>query len=323
MRAFVVGNYISANFLFVPALPRPAQTIAASGYFHDHGGKGLNLAVGLHRLGVASDLLVAVGDDGPGRAVTLLLGEMGMSTDHVHRVAAPSGFGIGMIAPDGGNMLAAYMGANALLGPEHVEQARERIEACAFCLAQFESPEAAIVSAFRIAKAAGRATYLNPSPWRDPTPELLALTDILVVNEPEAVDFLGFGAEQGARPEEWARDLPALARRRGWTGALLIVTLAERGAVALESDGACHAAPAFAIDQIDATGAGDAFGCGLISGLAAGEGLVEALAKANACGAIVAARKGVFDVLPDADQVTNFVSKHQGARVSALSMVRD
>jgi ribokinase len=305
MRAFVVGNYISANFLFAPTLTGPGQTAAATGYFHDHGGKGLNLAVGLHRLGVETDLLVVVGDDAPGCAVTGLLREMGMSTVHVHTGAAASGFGIGLIAPDGGNMLAAYMGANALLGESHVEQARADIEAAGFCVGQFESPQPAILAAFRIAKAAGRTTYLNPSPWSQPTDELLALTDIMVVNETEAMDFLG-AAIAGAPAQDWGRDLPELARARGWRGELLVVTLAERGAVALKADG-CVVVPAFAIDQVDATGAGDGFGCGLVSALAAGEALAFALLKASACGAIVAARQGVFDVLPDAGAVEDFL----------------
>lgn len=305
MRAFVVGNYISANFLFVPSLPRAAQTAAASGYFHDHGGKGLNLAIGLHRLGVETDLLVVVGDDARGHEVTQLLREMGMSTDHIHKADVASGFGIGLIAPDGGNMLAAYMGANALLGESQVEHAREAIEAAGFCLAQFELPEPAILAAFRIAKAAGRITYLNPSPWSQPSDEFLGLTDIMVVNEPEAMDFLGV-ATAGASAEDWARDLPELSRRRGWRGEILVVTLAERGAVALKA-GACTVVPAFAIDQIDATGAGDGFGCGLVSALAAGESLDAALAKASACGALVASQKGVFDVLPHAGEVEKFL----------------
>jgi len=311
MRAFVVGNYISANFLFVPELPRAAQTAAATGYFHDHGGKGLNLAIGLHRLGVETDLLVVVGDDAPGRAVTGLLRDMGLSTNHVHTVDVASGFGVGLIAPDGGNMLAAYMGANALLGPAQVERARENIEAAGFCLAQFESPEPAILAAFRIAKAAGRATYLNPSPWSQPSAELLDLTDIMVLNETEAMDFLGI-AEPGASAESWARGLPDFAHRRGWRGQLLIVTLAERGAVAL-TGGACVTVPAFAIDQVDATGAGDGFGCGLVSALAAGDPLATALRKASACGAMVASRKGVFDTLPRGREVEAFLSSRTTA----------
>ncbi len=306
MRAFVVGAYVSANFLFVPSLPREAQTAAATGYFHDHGGKGLNLGIGLHRLGVATDLLLSVGDDARGREITQLLREMGLSTDHVHTAEVGSGFGIGLIAPDGANLLAAYMGANALLGETHVEQARKTIEAAHFCLAQFESPEPAILAAFRIAKAAGRVTYLNPSPWSQPSDELLGLTDIMVVNEPEAMDFLGV-ATAGAPAQDFARDLPDFSKRRGWRGELLVVTLAERGAVALKG-GACTVVPAFPIDQIDATGAGDGFGCGLVSALAAGESLDAALRKASACGALVASRKGVFDVLPHAGELEKFLS---------------
>jgi ribokinase len=317
MRAFVVGNYISANFLRVPSLPRAQTTTAATGYFHDHGGKGLNLAVGLHRLGVPTDLLVAVGDDAPGRAVTQRLEDMGLSTALVRRVAAASGFGIGLIAPDGGNMLAAYMGANALLDADHVARARSNIEAAAFCLAQFESPDAANLAAFRIAKNAGRVTYLNPSPWREPPAELLALTDILVVNEPEAQEFFG-EAPLGAAAEVWARALPDLARRRGWRGDLLAVTLAERGAVALKG-GSPHVSPAFAIEQIDATGAGDAFGCGLISALAAGEDFAGALERANACGAMVAAQIGVFDALPQAGALADFFARQLPVGGSRLS----
>jgi ribokinase len=323
MRAFVVGNYISANFLVVPQLPRPAETAAASDYFHDHGGKGLNLAVGLHRLGVNIDLLVAVGDDDAGRAIVGLLTKMHIATRHVHVISGASGFGIGLIAPDGGNMLAAYMGANRFLSVEHVEQARPVIEAADYCLGQFESPEPAVTAAFRIAKAAGRTTYLNPSPWSEPAPELLAMTDIMVVNEPEALEWLGFAAEQGAPAEEWARDLPGLAHRRGWTGRLLVVTLAERGAIALESTGARHFAPPFAIAQIDATGAGDAFGCGLIWAFTEGAKLPAALHIANACGAIVAGRKGVFDQLPDAPAVKAFIAGRQTGAPIARSKAQD
>ena len=51
---------------------------------------------------------------------------------------------------------------------------------------------------------------------------------------------------------------------------------------------------AFSVTQVDATGAGDAFGCGLVHALARGEPLTQALRFANACGAHVVSRSGVF-----------------------------
>jgi ribokinase len=78
--------------------------------------------------------------------------------------------------------------------------------------------------------------------------------------------------------------------------------------------GACTFVPAFPVDQIDATGAGDGFGCGLVSALAAGENLDAALRKASACGALVASRKGVFDALPHAGDLENFLKSRSTAR---------
>jgi ribokinase len=311
MRAFVVGNYMNANFLFVPRLPRPGESLAAQGHFQEHGGKGLNLAVGLHRLGARTDALIAVGDDAPGRDLTALLAGFGMDVSRIQVVPAASGFGVGFIAPEGHNFLSAFMGANLLLSPDHVEAAREAIEAADWCLAPFEAPEATVAAAFAIARAAGRKTCLNPSPWKEPAPELLDRTDVLILNQTEAADFFVQPDLAEAGPASWREKLPALARQRGWRGELLVVTLAEWGAAALDADGAVHHAPAFAVESVDATGAGDAFACGLLWTLNRGEGIAEALRIANACGALVVSGRGVLDRLPDPARLDEFIACHR------------
>ena len=57
---------------------------------------------------------------------------------------------------------------------------------------------------------------------------------------------------------------------------------------------------------VDATGAGDAFGAGLVSSLMRGAELGEALDVANACGAMVAAREGIWAQLPSLTEVNAF-----------------
>ena len=52
MKAFVLGNYMNAHFLHVDRLPNPGESLVAKRVFQEHGGKGLNLGLGLHRLGV-------------------------------------------------------------------------------------------------------------------------------------------------------------------------------------------------------------------------------------------------------------------------------
>jgi len=190
MRAFVVGNYMNANFMHLERLPVAGESLAATRFFQEHGGKGLNLAVGLHRLGVTVDLLVAVGADAAGVAVKEWLAQEGLGTDRILTLGPASGFGVGFIAPDGSNFLAVYLGANALLTADHVDEAREAIAAADWVLAQFESPDAVVLRAFEWADRIGKQTYLNPSPWRRLDARILALTDVLVVNATEAALML-------------------------------------------------------------------------------------------------------------------------------------
>jgi ribokinase len=306
MRAFVLGNYMNANFMYVDRLPAAGESLAATRIFQEHGGKGLNLGVGLHRLGVAVDMLMAVGRDTAGEAVTRRLVAEGMSADLFLPLGPDSGYGVGFIGPDGSNFLAAFLGANALLTADHVEQASDALGRADWVLAQYEVPNEVILHAFRLARIRGIRTYLNPSPWRMPVNELMALTDVLVVNATEAAQMFGEPAAEDMTRAEWAGRLPSMARQWGWRGMLLVVTLAHDGCVALDHSGTVAAEPAFAIQQIDATGAGDAFGCGLVFGLIQGQSLNAALRTGNACGAIIAAREGILDGLPTCAKLEAF-----------------
>ena len=296
MRAFVVGNYMNANFLHVPRLPQAGETVAATAIFREHGGKGLNLALGLRRLGAEVALLLTLGRDEPGASATAFLAANGIDVTHVHAVDAPSGYGVGFIAPDGSNILCPYLGANLVLDETHVAAARADIKAARWTAATFESPERAILPAFALARRAGARTYLNAGPWREIDAELEALIDVLALNESEAAGFFARPDLARASRDDWRAILADHPRARGWAGRWLVVTLAARGAIARGPDGAVIEAPAFAVDQIDATGAGDAFGAGLV--VALDEGMAEPLTFANACGAMVARAQGVLAALP-------------------------
>jgi ribokinase len=309
MRAFVLGNYMNAHFLYVDRLPVAGESLAATRHFQEHGGKGLNLGVGLHRLGVTVDLLMAVGQDDAGAAVARRLAEEEIGTDWVLTLGPNSGYGVGFIAPDGRNFLAAHLGANALLTPEHVEQARAALAAADWVLASFETPDPVIRHAFRLARRLGQRTYLNPSPWRALEADLAKLTDVLVANATEAAALFGQLTLETLTSDEWMTRLPALAHSIGWNGRLLVVTLADAGCVALDDDtGQCVSQPAYRIRQIDATGAGDAFGCGLVWSLLRGLPSAEALRVGNACGALIAAREGILEGLPDRAAVEAFMA---------------
>jgi ribokinase len=302
---------MNANFMQLDRLPHAGESLRATGVFQEHGGKGLNLGVGMHRLGLKVRLLLGIGADQAGRAVHDFLTSENIDTTGIYYLPASSGYGVGFIGENGENFLAAYHGANALINAHHVaEQCHDMPELNWVC-AQFEAPDAAILHAFEIAKQRGAMTYLNPSPWRIPSAQMLALTDVLVVNATEAALMLDLPEAANWDVNTWLARLPALPHPYTY----LVITLAELGAISISATGELCYQPAYRIQQIDATGAGDAFGCGLVYALSQQLSMPQALQIANACGAQVAATQGILDTLPNVEQIAEFMHKYQAEHI--------
>lgn len=306
MTILVLASYVHAHCLQVNRLPLPGESLHSNSMWSEHGGKGLNVALGAHRLGIKVEALLPLGTDVVAEAVLQLLQDEGLHSRWALKIGEQSGFGVGFVAPNGENFLAVYPGANALLRPEHVEKVVAILPKVEMVYGQFEIPEAAIMLAFRWARDQSTRTLLNPSPWRLPTSTLLALTDILVVNETEAALLFGQEDIGDFLPEQWLNYLPVWATQLNWLGDLLIVTLGEQGCVAL-TPGAVIYQPAWSISAMDGTGTGDAFNAGLLLGLMQGFELEETLKLACACGALVAAKQGVLPNLPTLAEVSLFV----------------
>ncbi|OAI14893.1 MULTISPECIES: ribokinase [Methylomonas] len=306
MSILVLGSYVQAHCLNVEHLPAPGESLAAESLLSEHGGKGFNVGVGLHRLGAEVSLLLPLGRDAAADSASRCLMAEGMNVDWLLRIGDQSGFGVGFIGPSGENFLAVYPGANALLDAGHVRQAIVALPGLALMYAQFEIQDAPIRAGFEIARQRGMATMLNPSPWRALDPEILALTDILVLNQTEAAHLFNLNND-GIEPAQCLLELATRAKRIGWSGKLLIVTLGDQGCVALSDGRVCRQA-AWPIVAADTTGAGDAFNAGLAIGWLETHRAEDALLKASACGAWVAARPGVLKSLPTGAQIERFIA---------------
>ncbi len=341
-RIFVVANFVMACCWRVSCLPKPDETRMASALSMEPGGKGLNVAIGTHRLGAHVDLLLGIGRDAAGQQLLDLLGREGLGTAHVHALAAQSGYGAGMIADDGHNAIAVFPGPNLLLGASHADQAEAAIAAAALVYGQFETSVPAVQRAFELARRHGVRTVLNPSPWQPIAAHLLASTDVIVVNEVEAASLLGLDAAlAGQSVREVATLLAPVAssfceawRLAGAGGVdcadekrigpsfkpLLVITLGAAGCVAFQTGRDVLALEAFAVEALDSMGAGDAFASALCVALCQQRldepGLHEpplksALLRANAAGAWMASKHGVLDALPSAGQLDAFYASRR------------
>ena len=294
---FVIGSFVMACCWFTSRLPGRGEHVHADGFLMEPGGKGLNVAVGLQRLGARVHLLLAHGDDVSADALLQVLVREALPTAHVHRLPGPSGHGVGIIDEHGEHVIVVHPGANHRLSATHVAAAAADIAASALVYAQFEAPEHVILAAFQAARLAGVPTVLNPSPWRPVCPLLLAEVDTLLLNEHEAAALLGVSPGCDVSADAWLAS--ARAWRHAHPGTALLVTQGEAGCLWWPSDASePQRHPARGVHAVDTTGCGDAFAAAWCDAQARALSAAQALPWANLAGAWVAARPGVMGALP-------------------------
>ena len=321
-RVFVVGSFVQACCWYVERVPVAGESLLATNFHAEPGGKGLNVAVGLARLGCEVSLLVGCGDDLPANSLKAVLAKEGMACADVVQLPVHSGIGCGHISADGENQIVVYPGANAFLDATHVRAVAERITGADVVYAQFEAPDSAIREAFRIAAEAGVKTVLNPSPWRYSGDALRATTEVLIVNRQEAHILLSDCHDSPAEllmqsdGQHWAPVLARLAQR--WPRLLqLQITLGEQGGWGFsrpsgQGGWASHRCAAHALSAVDTVGAGDAFSSAYVSAVA--RGVVEvvdvshAMQRAHRCAAQVAGGAGVLERLADAEMLARWAA---------------
>jgi ribokinase len=295
----VVGSYNRDVSFSVARLPAPGETCLSLGRLDSPGGKGSNQAIQAARCGAATAMIAAIGSDAAGDEALALWAANGIATQDVARLADhPTGMATILVDALAENVIVVDSGANAHLALAHVEAASALIGAARLVVAQLETPVAATVRAFELARAKGVSTLLNAAPAPEAiAPALLALTDLLVVNEGEGRVLSG----HDQAPQIGAALL-------GRVGKAVVVTLGARGAVLFEPQRPPLEAAPPQVDVIDTTGAGDAFTGAFAARWATSGDLGSALAWGVAAGALACTRKGAAASCPDAAQIAGVLS---------------
>ena len=279
----VIGSYNRDTVLRLARFPAPGETLTALGMAQFHGGKGSNQAVAAARAGGRVALIAALGADHAGQAAQALWAAEGIAAQAVQTTSAPTGAATILLDAAGENQIIIIPGANAELAlpvgftpPANLTVA----------LAQLETPQAATAALFRALPGARR--ILNVAPAAPILPELLAATDMLVLNETEA----GILAQREAAPAALALALAAETMRD------VIVTAGAAGAFWARPDGIVIDAAAPRVAVADTTGAGDAF-LGAFAAFSA-EGLApeRVLRQAVSAGALACTQDGAVPSLP-------------------------
>lgn len=301
MSVVVVGSINQDVIARVDRIPSPGETVLASALGRSGGGKGANQAVAARRAGGAEVAFVgAVGTDAAGVALRRALVADGIDVSGLSQVDGPSGTALISVDATGENAIVVVPGANAELASLTPTQ-RSVVAKARVLITQLEIPIPLVLDAART-RSAGSWHLLNAAPSAPAAgadADLLGLVDVLIVNEHEALD-IGGGTDVDAAVAALAQRVPAL-----------VVTLGRHGSRVI-CRGDRVDVPAFSVDAVDTTGAGDSF-CGVFAATLAATGrtpdtadaaLLARAARAGAAAAALAVtRPGAQDAVPSAAEV--------------------
>ncbi len=301
----VVGSLNMDLVVQMPAIPRPGETLIGGRFATFPGGKGANQAVAAARLGARVSMIGRVGGDAFGQQMLKIVADEGIDTRSIG-VDAHNSTGVALITVDaqGQNSIAVASGANFTLTAEHVRSAWEQLTAVDLLVMPLETPMETIQAAAQIAKTRGARVILNPAPACELDPELLRNIDVLIPNESETERLTGLTIKTDADARR-----AGLALLNQGVGSV-VLTLGERGALVVEGDPAAPAyqhLPAFPVQVVDTTAAGDGFVGALATGLGEGLSLSAAARFASAAAAISVTRHGAQPSLPYRREVDQFL----------------
>ena len=300
-RVLVIG---SANMDFtvaVPELPREGQTVMGGSFYTSHGGKGANQAVAARRLGAQVRFLGGIGTDPQGDQIVRQFEAEGIPIDGLIRMEdAATGVALIVVDGEGRNQIAVAPGANLRLSPEAARAHETLLLTAKVLLCQLEIPLETVQWALAAAREHAVLTILNPAPACALPDSVLSLVDCLTPNAAEAERLSGVSVDGPGSAARAAQRLLARGPKR------VIVTLGSQGVLYCDGQAAMHY-PAFPVQAVDTTGAGDAFNGALAVGLAAGGSWPEALPLANATAALTCTKRGAQASFPARAEVEAFL----------------
>lgn len=292
----VLGSMNMDLVVKVNDIPRVGETILSKSFEKIAGGKGANQAVAAKRCGAEVAMIAKIGKDENGQILKDKLIEDNIDVKYVFEdKREATGMAIIMVNENGNNSIIVVAGSNMTIDEYEIEASVEKIKEYDILISQFETSEEMTLKAFLKAKELGKITILNPAPAKKINEELLKVTDIIVPNETEAEVLTGIKVET----LEDANKAGQAFLEEGVN--FVIITLGSKGAAVIGKD-FCELVPAYKVNAIDTTAAGDSFIGGLSSKLdfknINKESLIKAVNFGNKVSSISVQRKGAQPSIP-------------------------
>ncbi len=288
----------------VPFYPPQGGDSLAEGVNVRAGGSAANSAVVLSKFGLKVSVIARVGEDILAEYALSDLRGAGVDLSLVQEdVEAKTGLIFAAVTPDGERTFFSCRGANARAvlqpGDERRIEDTRLLHVSGYALVESPQREAAL-RGIEIADRAGVAVSLDlgtevTTTAREGVVGVLSMVSMVLLNRAVAGWLTG---EDGP-----AESVDALL---GWGPEMVALKLRDQGSLIGSREG-IFAVPAFQVDPVDDTGAGDSFDAGLILGQIEGLSLRESALLANALGALATTVSGAGGALPGPQEALSFL----------------
>ena len=294
MKALVFGSLNIDKVYSLAHLPDKRDTLRCNNYELHVGGKGLNQAIALSKVGFEVSMAGAIGTDGI--FLKEYLDKNGIDTSLLLTTDGFSGHAVIEVDTEGQNQMILFAGANFSITPDYCDRVLESCAKGDLILMQYET--SCVEYMTEKAHRKGLTVALNPSPY---VKELQSFpydkTDILILNESEGMSITGKNDAESA--------VKALLGRLG--GGKVVLTLGGDGAIFADADEYIRI-PAFRVNAVDTTGAGDTFTGYFLNAYLNGTDAESSLIRAAAASAIAVTQPGAAQTRPSPVQVDAFLS---------------
>jgi sugar/nucleoside kinase (ribokinase family) len=287
--------------------PKIGSEILASDFQLTLGSASAIFASGVAKLGHPVIFISRVGVDDFGKFCLAALREAGISTRYVSRDQGVKTGVTVSLSTSRDRALVTYLGSIAALGHEHIQtsslKGQSHLHMTSYFLQSRLRPH--FPQLFREAQQMGLTTSFDPNSdpsqaWSDSIRGVLAHTDVLFLNETEALHFTRARSARSAL-KTLSGEVPCA-----------VIKLGARGAVAVK-DREITSARGFKVKPTDTTGAGDSFAAGFISSYLRGGSIAECLHNGNACGALSTLLTGGTAGQPSSQALKKFLGAHRAA----------
>ena len=311
----VVGSINLDLVVGADRIPQVGETIIGHSFNTFYGGKGANQAVAAGKLGYPVAMVGNVGNDAFGTQLRNGLENAGVDTACVNSVEGASGVALITTGRGGENNIVVVPGANGNLTPQLLEKASPLLERAGFLLAQLEIPLETVDYLAEFAERHHIPLMLDPAPARELPEDLLRRLTWITPNESETQELLKTTFENTDQDSATAAE-----RLLKYGVKNVLLKLGSRGCLIAQGNLSKERVPAFSVNAVDTTAAGDAFNAGFAVGLMRGFTVTRSAVFASAVAAISVTRPGAQPSMPKLAEVQAFLDQRLGAQAPSLAV---